>query len=282
MSTLEVADVGDIEFVEGCWDILIADDSSTCRKFLRKAVESFSFPARIHEVADAAEALAQLASNRYDIAFLDVGLGDACGLDALARARAGGSGTFVVMVSGHLDGAGQTRAQALGAYDYILKPFPPARIHGVLDSFSAIRTRRTALIVDDSGTARKLMSRVFERSIFDIAVSEAADGVEGFEDYVRRPTDVVFLDLHMGVLDGLSTARIFRAHKRDVKIVLVTTSADHIDPVAFPFVLRKPFSAEELDALLHRLFGLALPFGTLDAPPLVPEQRIATARAPAV
>jgi CheY-like chemotaxis protein len=257
--------VTDIEFVEGCWSVMIADSSAANRHALRRAVEAFSFPTRIHEIADTGEALAELATNAHEIAFLGLDLGADRDMAALKRAREGGIGTFVVATATATGEADMARARALGAYDVLGQPLAAADIHRVLDSFAAIRTRRSALIVDDSGVARRLMTRVFERSVFDIAVSEAADGIDGFEDYVRRPTDVVFLDLHMGRLDGFETARIFRAFKRDVKIVLVTASDDVVDPAIFPLVLRKPFTALDLDAMLHRLFGLAAPFSVAGA-----------------
>jgi CheY-like chemotaxis protein len=214
---------------------------------------------RVTEVGSGEEAAERLASETFDIAFVDLMLGEVSGLEAVSAARNAGSGIFVVVVSGSEDPGDARRAAQLGAYDFVHKPFAIGRIHSVLDTFQKIRTLQTALIIDDSGTARRLIRRVFERSIFRIETRDAPDGISGFEQFVRDQAEFVFIDINMSVLDGISTARIFRAFKPSVKIVLISGDGVALASINDVETLRKPFGPSELDDLLHRLCGIKQP-----------------------
>lgn len=83
---------------------------------------------------------------------------------------------------------------------------------------------RVCIVEDDDCDAR-LLREALDRftaeqgTAFDIAVFH--DGADIVERY-PADTDIVFLDIEMGGLDGLSTARTIRAHDGDVLIFFVT------------------------------------------------------------
>lgn len=253
------ADVSDIVFVDGTWAVLIAEDNPGCRARLQAALASYTFPIKQTVVSRSEDLLSALASNTYDLAFVDIALGTSSGLDAIRTARERGMGTFVVVVSGSQTKLDREDARALGAYDFMSKPVSQTDVHRTLDAFQKVRTRSTALLIDDSGTARRLMKRIFDRSIFRVDVFEAADGVEGIESFARVPTDFVFIDLHMGGIDGLATARVIRAINPDAKLVIVSADAANLPTDRRFRTLSKPFSARQLDHLLHELNGLPHP-----------------------
>ncbi|REJ57827.1 MAG: response regulator [Microcystis aeruginosa DA14] len=253
------AEASDIVFVDGSWSILIAEDNPGCRARLEAALADYSYPTEVRIVARGEDLLRELATNAYDLAFVDIALGTSSGLDAVRAAREQGMGTFVVVVSGSRTALDRSEARALGAYDFIGKPVSTLDVHRALDAFQKVRARSTALLIDDSGTARRLMKRIFDRSIFRVDVVEAADGVEGIELFARAPTDFVFIDLHMGGLDGLATARIIRAVNPDTKIVIVSAALSGLAEDSRFATLKKPFYARQLDAMLHDLKGLPHP-----------------------
>lgn len=249
----------DIQFVDDCWNVLVADDDRHCRSAIVAALSEYHFPVRIAEVSNAADLLTELASNRHDVAFVDVALGSSSGLAAVAQARESGMRTFVVVASGSRAAIDRAEARALGAYEFIGKPLNVTDVHRVLDAYQRIKTQTVALLIDDSGTARKLMGRIFDRSIFSVHIEEAAAGIEGLERFARAPCDFVFIDLNMPGLDGASTARILRAFSDKVKIVLVSADASGLAHVKGSFTLQKPFTPRQLDGLLHELYGLKHP-----------------------
>ncbi|MDP2800906.1 MAG: response regulator [Phreatobacter sp.] len=253
------AEASDIVFVDGSWAILIAEDNPGCRARLEVALAGYSYPIEVRIVSRGEDLLRELATNAYDLAFVDIALGTSSGLDAVRAAREQGMGTFVVVVSGSRTALDRSEARALGAYDFIGKPVATLDVHRALDAFQKVRARSSALLIDDSGTARRLMRRIFDRSIFRVDVAEAADGVEGIELFARAPTDFVFIDLHMGGLDGLATARVIRAISPDTKIVIISADVSRIVDDRRFSSLKKPFDARQLDAMLHDLNGLPHP-----------------------
>lgn len=259
MSETELLSLDDIQFVDSNWKVLVAEDNPACRAIFREALGEYRFPIEIVEVTSAQQLLLELGSNRNDIAFVDIALGTSSGLEVIAKARECGMRTFVVVASSSRTAVDRAHAKALGAYEFIGKPLQKADIHRVLDAFQRISSPSTALLIDDSGTARKLMTRIFERSMFRVLVEEAPDGISGIEKFARAPSDFVFIDLNMGTLDGLSTARIFRAFSDKVKIVLVSGDTGALASISGMRTLHKPFGPRELDFLLHDLYGLEHP-----------------------
>ncbi len=71
----ELSDASDIVFVDGTWAVLIAEDNPGCRARLQAALACYTFPIALTVVSKADELLTALASNAYDLAFVDIGLG---------------------------------------------------------------------------------------------------------------------------------------------------------------------------------------------------------------
>lgn len=111
--------------------MVVDDDQQVCglvAEILRgegwKASEAFSRD----------ECLALLPRSEWDLIICDVMLGDADGYSILKEFRKTGySGRFVLM-TGQGSAAGALDATAIGAYDYIVKPFKLDEIKGIADS----------------------------------------------------------------------------------------------------------------------------------------------------
>ena len=112
-----------------------------------------------------------------------------------------------------------------------------------------------ALIVDDEPPAReKLAYFLKSESDFDV-VGEAGNGVEALEQIELLKPDVVFLDIQMPELDGISVAANLEDCD-DLKIVFVTgfnefaIQAFELNAVDY---LLKPYDRERLQKSLQRL-----------------------------
>jgi response regulator of citrate/malate metabolism len=79
-----------------------------------------------------AEALRMLSTLRVDLVLLDVHLPDMSGLDVLRRLRAAGHTTDVIMVTRARDLDVVSAAMALGATQYLVKPFTAATVRAKL------------------------------------------------------------------------------------------------------------------------------------------------------
>lgn len=256
--------VSDIEFREIRWRVLIADDSAAASRALRTAIDGFFVKSDIVEVTSGRACLEELATNSYDMAFVDLVFQDLSGLEVLNLARAAGSRTFVTVVSDHRTPEAVDMAKALRAYDVLPKPFRSEDVTRVLDIYAQASQRRKVLVVDDSGTARQIMTKIIGRSLFRLNVIEASDVVSGFEAFVRERPEVVLIDVDKAEIGGRSADRIFRAHRPDAAVVLVSADAETLATSGARFTLNKPFDSVDIDGLLHRALGLKLPYTALD------------------
>jgi two-component system chemotaxis response regulator CheY len=99
--------------------ILIVDDSAFMRKVLRDIFESAGFT-HFTEASNGKDAIALFRSEHPDFVFLDIIMPDVSGMDVLREI--GHEGKIIVVSA-----VGQKEmideATALGALDYIVKPF---------------------------------------------------------------------------------------------------------------------------------------------------------------
>jgi len=99
---------------------LIIDDEVQMRRLLRVVLEGESY--QVHDAETGQQGLREIASRRPDVIFLDLGLPDMDGLEALKRLREW-STTPVLVLSVRDDEAGKVAALDAGADDYVTKPF---------------------------------------------------------------------------------------------------------------------------------------------------------------
>lgn len=85
---------------------------------------------------------------------------------------------------------------------------------------------RHCLVVDDSSVIRKVARRILED--FDFTVSEAEDGGAALESCRRAMPDMILLDWHLPVMDGLEFLESLRKldNGRHPKVVFCASEAD--------------------------------------------------------
>ena len=137
--------------------VLVVDDASAILQLTWASLTPAGFD--VHQVASGGEALTVAARIRPDCVLVDLGLPDMNGLE-LCRALRSDPATracaVVVVTSSSLE-ADKTRADSLGADDYIVKPFAP---HDLAERIrAALRRRNAAASPALEGTARRTPSR---------------------------------------------------------------------------------------------------------------------------
>jgi EAL domain-containing protein (putative c-di-GMP-specific phosphodiesterase class I)/DNA-binding response OmpR family regulator len=116
--------------------------------------------------------------------------------------------------------------------------------------------RPLVLVTEDDATMRAFLDETLRRSGMDTVL--AANGQEALEHLERLPVDVLLLDMHMPVLDGLSTLSVIRASERlrTLPVILVTGSVEEADRIGglesgADDYLAKPVAASELVARIR-------------------------------
>ncbi len=140
---------------------------------------------------------------------------------------------LIAAISSALAGRGRTgsvNASAVASFDPLVPPrlvnsppAPPIRS----DNASACRSTRV-LLVDDSADNRLLINIYLNREPHRI--DEAADGEEAFAKAIAADYDLILMDVHMPLVDGLEATRMIRAWEsahgsRRTPIIILTASA---------------------------------------------------------
>jgi Response regulator containing CheY-like receiver, AAA-type ATPase, and DNA-binding domains len=244
--------------------VMVADDSATVRKFIEIAIQDSGTDAEIVLVADGKEAVRKLTQEAYDVAFLDINMPHLSGVEVMGALHLQKSDTFAISMSNALTGHSEALLKSFGAYDFLTKPFSRADVAQVLKTFRTIRRRHDVLIVDDSATVRKIVTKVLTRSMFNLDLVEAEDGASALERMGERSFAIIFADFNMPGMTGIELAGKIAERATGADVILMSTdftdtlekAAERVGARAF---LRKPFFPEDVDTILHHHFNLKHP-----------------------
>ncbi len=120
---------------------------------------------------------------------------------------------------------------------------------------------KTVLIVDDSNTMRKIVSRALRQAGIDFStILEAGDGLEALSVLEANKVDVILSDINMPNMTGLEflKAKSEIAAIKDIPVVMISTEtgADIIDQAksyGAKGAIKKPFTPELINETLGAL-----------------------------
>ena len=107
--------------------ILVIDDDTEVRYSLGRVLSSRNY--QVLEAASGEQGVALVKKGPApDLIFLDVRMGGISGLEALQHIRSANPKQLVILMTAF--GTAQTAIEAMkfGAFDYIMKPFDPAKV----------------------------------------------------------------------------------------------------------------------------------------------------------
>jgi NtrC-family two-component system response regulator AlgB len=212
--------------------VLIIDDEKNIRHTLRVCLEAAG--GRVGEASGAQAAVEALAHGHYDVAFLDLRLGNDNGLDVIPRLLADSPNLVIIVVTAY--GTIETAVEAMrrGAWDYLPKPFSPAQVRQTLE-----RIRRQRSLVQQAADLQSQLSSEMP----DILLSSAAPSVRSMLEMVARAAQS-------------DAAVLFRGESGTGKGVLARALHRQSKRQAHPFVLVNCPTLSE-DLLASELFGHA-------------------------
>jgi DNA-binding NarL/FixJ family response regulator len=117
------------------------------------------------------------------------------------------------------------------------------------------------LLVDDQALFREALATLLEVRPEIEVVGEAANGAEALDRAAALRPDVVLMDLHMPVLDGIAATRRLRVEQPQIRVLALTTFDDDEDVFAalragaLGYLLKDVSSERLVEALLAAARG---------------------------
>ena len=119
---------------------------------------------------------------------------------------------------------------------------------------------RRILVAEDNDLSRDLIAMILRRKGADVLV--AADGEQALATLGREPVDLVLLDVHLPILDGIEVARRIRENPSLSGLPIIATTADVfanendcLYSAGMNACLFKPIDENKLCALIRQLVG---------------------------
>jgi CheY-like chemotaxis protein len=118
---------------------------------------------------------------------------------------------------------------ALGASDYLPKPFDRDRLVSLLSKYRSHGSGNPVLVVEDDPSTREMVRRTLEGEGWTVA--EAENGRVALERVAAHVPDLILLDLMMPEMDGFEFVVQLRQHEawRRIPVIVVTAKDLTID-----------------------------------------------------
>jgi signal transduction histidine kinase/CheY-like chemotaxis protein len=214
---------------------LVVDDSPELREYFLAMAKEIGF--FCDEADGGAQALAMLEKNVYDIYFVDWRMPGMDGTELSRKIRGKtGKRTVIIMISAYEWGKIEEEARAAGVDDFIPKPlfssnivncinrhfwvekkFEPSGAKPEPDSCDTALAGKRILIAEDIDINREIVITLLEPWNLNIRCAE--NGEQALEMFQAEPDgfDLIFMDVHMPVMDGFAATRGIRAFEAEMQ-----------------------------------------------------------------
>jgi DNA-binding response OmpR family regulator len=206
--------------------ILIVDDEAGICESIKQPFAYIGFT--VFTATTAKKALSLFEKNKPKIIFLDILMPDVDGLELLKKFKTLDPGVIVVMVTAKGDEETRQKALALGADEFMTKPFrfddlrsvAIEKIQILLGKAGHMQKPRI-LIVDDEQKARaNLKDFILPR--YECEIDEAPDGESAIEKVRTMKPDIVLLDIRMPGISGIDAIGEIKRINPDSRIIVIS------------------------------------------------------------
>ena len=252
--------------------LLLVDDSKTCRRLVKPALEQDGY--EVIEASNGEEALKIIREQKIDIIVSDVEMPvlDGITLCRIIRQQEKLDTPVLLLSSQQTDMAIISGFNA-GADDYIIKsehsatrkvvvPELLSRIQRLMNVSNAQGRPELILVVEDSATVRHQIKKSL--SIQGFPVDVARNGLSAWEKLNENHYDLVITDYDMPYVDGLELcSRIRQSNRFEHLPIIIETSKDSraeqvkIRSMGIQAFITKPFSPDRMIAEVERVLAEA-------------------------
>lgn len=215
--------------------LIVDDDKKTCKylcQYFGKKLGHSAF-----SVSDPQEAFPLIEKEAPHVVLLDVFMPQVNGLEVLRQIKEKYGNTVKVIMVTVAGEDSEKQAKALGADDFIHKPFDRDYLRDVvMEKIQEVLGYRrkepickedipSILIVDDEIETVKTLSYLLPR-VIECKIDTAADGKKAFSLLTDNNYDLVFLDIKMPGMSGLELMAKIKEVKSLPDIIVVSAYCD--------------------------------------------------------
>jgi GAF domain-containing protein/DNA-binding response OmpR family regulator len=221
--------------------ILLIEDNPDMVDQFRRALQREGFDVFAASIPLEAEAMA--SGLRPTLIVLDANFANDAGWGILER-LSGRVDTLDIPIIVVALGSDAERAEKLGAFRFIRKPFMPEKLADAAKEAEKEAQVSRILIIDDQPESARLLGNLLDES-GKYRVIHASSGMEGVSLVAQRRPDLVIVDLRMPEMDGFAVIRELRANPEisDMPIMVVTgdtLNAEEFEELSHLRVVYKP------------------------------------------
>ena len=294
--------------------VLVVDDNDSARMVLSEMLEGMRFDVESASSGAAAIRLVQEAVSQqrpFEIAFLDWQMPGMDGMETAVALKALNLSTtpHLVMVTAYGREEIVKGAEAAGIEDVLIKPVNGSIVHdlilGLLSegersergerniSLSAMEARLTSiagariLLVEDNELNQQVASELLADAGFIVEIAENGQEAIDMVHSQTQPYDIVFMDMQMPVIDGMTATRLLRGEPRnaDLPILAMTANALVADrekclAAGMNAHLSKPIEPDELWRALLQWVRPREGLGIAKAAPAAEESKVQSSQLP--
>jgi len=243
--------------------ILIVDDSAVIRKALTKQMEASG--ARVTQAEDGEQAWLAAHRGDFDLVITDVEMPNLDGFGLCRRLKNDvGTRSIPVIILSSLEADRDVeRGFNAGATAYVAKSEAHLHLNGTVEKVlkqSRFTRSRCILVVDDSPSIRKFVSKALEEAGFRVMTAE--NGKDAFFRINAIRPDLIISDINMPEMDGIELCK--KTHDDPVlagiPFVIMSTNSDRaimrrLLSLGASGYLVKPFNLEQIVITVERLLS---------------------------
>ena len=263
-------------------NVLIVDDNANNRLILRQmfALKQIS----VEEASNGFEAL-QLVSqtNHFDVILMDYHMPFMDGLETIGKIRTNlppsESEQFIILLHSSSDDERiGTACEALGIDHHLVKPLKMVDLyralsrlgHQVNKSLPVVDSELAqveakpvnVLLVEDNMINQLLAKTIVSRIAPNAQITEAVNGQEAVQAYIRQRPDLILMDIQMPVMNGYEATQQIREIESDRHIPIIALTAGTVKgerekclAAGMDDFITKPIIEESIASLFQKWLG---------------------------
>ena len=245
--------------------ILVVDDQDEIRTLLKSQLEDAGFEVRT--VAKSNEVLAQAKAYQPSLITLDLMLDGKSGFEILELLKSEPETKDIPVIIASVMPNQRTKSLALGAADYIVKPFEQTKVLNTVhrlvlnveEQNNGAKINKVLVVDDDKDIVNWLQTALTDR---EFEVAGTTTGQQALELVNQTKPDLILLDLKLPDMDGFLVIKKLRENEETANIPIIVITGTSLDQshdtikvlgLGASHLITKPFSFDDLVSEIKRL-----------------------------